>query len=287
MRRFGAHTGTSGGLHKAVLNAALKGCDCVQLFTSSPRQWKAAPLAPEAVRLFRRAVEATGLFPLVAHDSYLINLASPDDALLAKSRAAFLGEMQRAEALGLDYLVTHLGSHVGSGENAGLARLAESLNVLHQQTSGFRVQVALETTAGKGTNLGGTFAQFGAVWAQVQEAERLRVCMDTCHIFDAGYDLRTPEAVQTTLSEFDQAVGLDKLCCIHANDSAKGLGSKADRHASIGAGFIGEAGFAAFLNHPLLPPKVPVLVETPNDDEMHEVDVWKLRQIARSGTGAA
>ena len=282
MRRFGAHTGTKGGLHQAVFQAAQMRCDCVQLFTSSPKQWKAAPLTPEALRLFRRAVEATGLFPLVAHDSYLINLASPDDALLEKSRAAFLAEMQRAEALGLDYLVTHLGSHTGSGEDAGLSRLAESINVLHEQTPGFRVQIALETTAGKGTNLGGKFEQFGTVWAQVSEPERLRVCVDTCHIFDAGYDIRTPEAAGATLADFDQTVGLDKICCVHANDSAKGLGSKADRHANIGAGFIGEGGFAAFLSHPLLPQNIPVLVETPSENEGHTIDIWKLRQIAES-----
>lgn len=281
MLRFGAHMGTSGGLHKAVTGGAAMGCDTIQIFTSSPRQWKAAPITPEATRQFRRAVEATGISPLVAHDSYLINLASPDDALLEKSRAAFLGEMERAEVLGLDFLVTHLGSHMGSGEAAGLTRLAESLNVLHAQTPNYRVQIALETTAGKGTNLGGAFGHFATIWPQVTDSHRLRVCLDTCHIFDAGYDLRTGETADATLSALDAAIGLDKLCCIHANDSQKGLGSRADRHAHIGAGFIGDGGFAAFLTHPNLPPDLPVIVETPDSDAMHKVNVWKLRQLAQ------
>ena len=291
--RFGAHMGTSGGTDcigarpPAVTGGAAIGCETIQLFTSSPRQWKAAPLSPEAVHLFRRAVEATGIFPLFAHDSYLINLASPDESLREKSRAAFLGEMERAEALGLDYLVTHLGSHMGAGEEAGLSRLAESLNVLHAQTPNYHVQIALETTAGKGTNLGGTFEQFGTVWAQVKEPERLRLCLDTCHIFDAGYDVRTGETVQATLDALEKAVGLDKLCCIHANDSVKGLGSRADRHAHIGAGCIGDNGFTAFLTHPNLPPDLPVIIETGDSDTMHKVNVWKLRQLAQKAeTGA-
>ncbi len=279
--RFGAHMGTSGGLYKAVVEGAAIGCETIQLFTSSPRQWKAAPLSPEAVRKFRRAVESTGIYPLVAHDSYLINLASPDDALLEKSRAAFLGEMERAEALGLDFLVTHLGSHMGAGEDAGLTRLAESINALHAQTPTYRVKIALETTAGKGTNLGGAFEHFKTVWAQVDDVSRLRVCLDTCHIFDAGYDLRTGETVGSTLDALDKAIGLSNLACIHANDSQKGLGSRADRHAHIGAGCIGDNGFAAFLTHPNLPPDLPVIVETGDSDAMHKVNVWHLRQLAQ------
>ena len=278
--RFGAHMPTAGGLHKAVTGGAAIGCDAVQLFTSSPRQWKSPDLDTAVIRQFRRAVEKTGMDPLIAHDSYLINLAAKDDALLQKSRQAFLDEMRRAEALGLDYVVTHMGAHTGSGEEAGIARLCESLNWLHRQIPDFRVRVALETTAGQGTCLGASFDHFVEILARVDEADRLRVCLDTCHIFVAGYDLCTSEAVQATLDEFDQKVGLDRLCCIHANDALKTCGSRVDRHAHIGEGCIGDDGFKAVLADPRLPEGIPIIVETPESETMHQVNVWHLRRLA-------
>ena len=271
---------TAGGLHKALTGGYDAGCDAVQLFTASPRQWKSAPPAPDGIRAFRRAAEKTGVYPLIAHDSYLINLAAKEDALLEKSRQAFLEEMRRAEALGLDYVVTHMGAHTGAGEEAGIARLCESLDWLHRQIPGYRVQVALETTAGQGTCLGGCFDHFPQIFAAVDEPDRLRVCLDTCHIFVAGYDLRTPEAVEATLSEFDEKVGLSRLCCLHANDARKGLGSHVDRHTHIGQGCIGDAGFAALLADPRLPRDLPVIVETPESETMHQVNVWRLRRLA-------
>lgn len=281
--RFGAHLPTAGGLHKALTGGAGMECDTVQLFTASPRQWKSAPLKPEAIHAFRRAVDATGLFPLVAHDSYLINLATSDEALLEKSRQAFLEEMTRAEALGLDYLVTHMGAHTGAGAAAGIEQLCRSLDWLHEQLPGARVQVALETTAGQGTTLGATFDEFAQIFAGVREPERLRVCLDTCHVFVAGYDLRTPETVAATLDAFDAVIGLPRLCCIHANDAQKGLGSRVDRHAHIGQGMIGDAGFAALLSDPRLPSDLPVIVETPDAETEHRRNVWRLRQLARGG----
>lgn len=280
MLRFGAHMPTAGGLHRAVLDGYAIGCDSVQLFTASPRQWKSAPLAPEAVRTFRRAVEKTGVHPLIAHDSYLINLAAKDDALLEKSRQAFLEEMRRAETLGIDYVVTHMGAHTGAGEEAGIARLCESLDWLHRRIEGWRVEVALETTAGQGTTLGAAFEQFPQIFARVAAAERLRVCVDTCHIFVAGYDLCTPEAVRATLDAFDRTVGLSRLCCLHANDALKALGSRVDRHAHIGVGKIGGAGFTALLTDPRLPDGLPVIVETPESETMHAVNLWHLRRLA-------
>ena len=280
MPRFGAHMPTAGGLYKAVTGGYKIGCEAIQLFTASPRQWNSPPLKPESIHAFRRAVEATGIGPLIAHDSYLINLATQDPALLEKSRNAFLDEMHRAEALGLDYLVTHMGAHTGAGEAAGIEKLCESLDWLHEQIPNYRVKVALETTAGQGTSLGGVFEHFPQIFGQVREPERLAVCMDTCHIFVAGYDLRTPFAVTTTLDAFDKLVGLNKLCCLHANDAQKGLGSHTDRHAHIGEGCIGPAGFAALLADPRLPADLPIIVETPESETQHEVNVWRLRSLS-------
>jgi deoxyribonuclease-4 len=184
--------------------------------------------------------------------------------------------------LGLDYVVTHMGAHTGAGEEAGIARLCESLNWLHRQIPDCRVRVALETTAGQGTCLGGCFEQFPRILAAVEEADRLRVCLDTCHIFVAGYDVRTPEAVRVALDQFDALVGLSRLCCLHANDALKGLGSHVDRHAHIGQGCIGDDGFAALLADPRLPGNLPVIVETPESETMHQVNVWHLRRLAGS-----
>ncbi len=286
MPRFGAHMPTSGGLYKAINGGYKIGCEAIQLFTASPRQWNSPPLKPEAIHALRRAVDATGIGPLVAHDSYLINLATQDPALLQKSRNAFLEEMRRAEALGLDYLVTHMGAHTGAGEAAGIAKLCESLDWLHEQIPDYRVKVALETTAGQGTSLGGVFEHFPQIFGQVRDPERLVVCMDTCHIFVAGYDLRTPEAVAATLDSFDRLVGLNKLCCIHANDAQKGLGSHTDRHAHIGEGCIGSIGFASLLADPRLPKDLPIIVETPDSETHHQVNVWRLRKLAVASPAA-
>lgn len=280
--RFGAHMPTAGGLFKAVTGGAAIDCEAVQLFTASPRQWKGAPLSRETVHQFRRAVEATGLFPLIAHDSYLINLATQDQALLEKSRQAFLDEMTRSEALGLDYVVTHMGAHTGAGEEAGIVRLCESLDWLSRQIPNVRVRIALETTAGQGTTLGARFEEFSHIFARVEEPERLRVCLDTCHVFAAGYDLRTTEAITATLDDFDARVGLSRLCCLHANDAQKELGSKVDRHAHIGEGCIGDAGFAALLADSRLPDNLPVIVETPDAETQHRRNVWHLRQLAKA-----
>lgn len=279
--RFGAHMPTAGGLHNAVTAGYKIGCDSVQLFTASPRQWSAKPPDSAAIRTFRRAVEKTGVHPLIAHDSYLINLATQKPDLLEKSRQAFLEEMRRAEALGLDFVVTHMGAHTGAGEQAGIATLCESLNWLYRQIPNFRVQVALETTAGQGTCLGGAFEHFPQIFARVNEPERLRVCLDTCHIFVAGYDLRESACVTATLDDFDRQVGLHRLCALHANDAMKGLGSRTDRHAHIGRGTIGDAGFAALLSDPRLPDDLPIIVETPESETMHAVNVWHLRRLAR------
>jgi len=193
--------------------------------------------------------------------------------------------LERAEQLGLDYLVTHMGAHTGDGEEVGLRRLCESLNWIHGQVKGYRVRIALETTAGQGTTLGASFDHFPEIFRQVTEAERLAVCLDTCHIFVAGYDLRTPETAKATWDAFAQKIGFEKLVCIHANDAEKGLGSRVDRHDHIGLGQIGVNGFRAFLTDPRLPEGLPVIVETPEAETMHERNIWKLRQLTAPHTG--
>lgn len=282
--RFGAHMPTAGGLHKAVTEGYRIGSDTVQIFTASPRRWNASPLTPEEIRAFRRAVEKTGLYPLVAHDSYLINLATTDAELLEKSRKAFLAEMRRADALGLDFLVTHMGAHTGAGEETGMAQLSASLNWLHEQLPNARVRVALETTAGQGTCLGGSFAHFAQIVAGVTEGERVMACLDTCHIFVAGYDYRTPTQAKTVLDEFDRHIGMNRLVCIHANDTDKACGSKSDRHAHIGDGVIGVGGFQTLFNqlatYTNLPLVLSVVVETPDSETMVAENVYRMKQIA-------
>jgi deoxyribonuclease IV len=277
MLKFGAHTGVAGGLHNGLYEGREISCDTVQIFTSSPRQWYAKPLTDEAIRLFKEAARETGITPRIAHDSYLINLASPDSETREKSLNAFVSELERCEALELNYLVSHPGAHLGEGEEAGIATIAESLNEVHRRCAGFHVKVALETTAAKGTTLGGKLEHFPAIFDNVTDPDRLVVCVDTCHLFDAGYDIRDAKAFWDT---FEGTVGFDKLAVCHANDSKFGLGSHRDHHAHIGEGTLGDAAFTAFLTDPRLPDGLPIIVETPVEDgKGHKENVAKLRML--------
>ncbi len=276
---LGAHMPTAGGPHNAITNGAEIGCRAVQIFTASPRQWRAPVIAPEVAAKFKEVVKASGITKTVAHDSYLINLAAePGSETLAKSRAAFKAEIERAEMLGVDFLVSHPGAHGGAGEDVGIARLIESLDILHAETAGAKVRVALETTAGQGTYLGGRFEHLARIIQGVQDPERLAVCLDTCHVFAAGYDIRTPETYAATMAEFDKVVGLRWLQVIHANDSQKAFGSHADRHAHIGDGEIGLEAFRLLVNDPRLA-GLPVIVETPDGETMHAVNVQRLHDL--------
>lgn len=270
---------TAGGPASAITSGSDIGCTAVQLFTSSPRQWRGSSVKPEAADSFRAAVASTGVRKTIAHDSYLINLAAPTGSeILEKSHAAFRGEIERAEELGLDFLVSHPGAHGGDGVDEGLKRLAAALNLIHQETAGARVRVALETTAGQGTYLGGTFEQLAWLLNAVSTPERLAVCLDTCHIFTAGYDIRTDEMYSKTMSEFDRIIGHKWLQVVHANDSAKPFASHLDRHAHIGEGEIGEEAFRLLVNDPRIA-GLPVIVETPESETMHEVNVARLRAL--------
>jgi deoxyribonuclease-4 len=267
--RLGAHESIAGGLYKAFDRAQSAGCKAVQIFVKPNRQWAVKPLTEEDVVRFKVKAEETGIQPIVGHASYLLNLATPDKALWTKSRDMLSVELKRCEVLGVPYLVLHPGSHVGAGEEAGLTRVAQALGEVHAATPGFRASVLLETTAGQGSGLGHSFEHLAWLMAHTPEGERLGVCLDTCHVFAAGYELRTPEGYAATMEEFDQIVGLEQLKAIHLNDSKGDLGSRKDRHEHIGQGHIGLDGFRHILNDPRLA-GLPGLLETPKGKGLYE-----------------
>lgn len=278
MLLIGAHVSISGGLHKAFPLAADIGCTAVQIFTKNASQWNAKPLQDKEIQQFKAAWEASGIRMVVAHDSYLINLATPDGELLEKSRSAMRIEVERCEQLGIPSLVMHPGSHVGSGEEAGLRRVAESFDAIHRQTSGYQTKILVETTAGQGTNLGWQFEQIARIFEHVAQPERLGVCFDTCHAFAAGYDIRTEAAYRQTMAEFDRIIGLARLNAIHVNDSVKPLGCRVDRHEAIGKGHIGLDGFRWLMNDPRLA-DIPKILETPKGGDPVASDQENLSKL--------
>lgn len=261
MPLLGAHMSIAGGYYKAVLAAAELGMDCVQIFTKNNNQWRAKPLTDDDINRFREALEETGIQQPVAHDSYLINLASPDDALWQKSQDAFVVELERAEALGLIGVVMHPGSFVKSSEEEGLARIVQAIDTVHQKTEGFQTQILLETTAGQGTNLGHRFEHLAYIIDETAESDRLGVCVDTCHIFAAGYAIGTPQEYRRTMKEFDDLIGIDRIRAFHLNDSKKEFGSRVDRHDHIGEGHLGLEPFRNLLNDRRFA-KTPMYLET-------------------------
>lgn len=285
--KFGAHVSTSGGLAKAFANGKAAGCDALQIFSKNQQQWNAKPLTDSEISAFRAAHAASGMNPLVVHDSYLINLASPDDTLRAKSIAAFIIELERCEQLGIPYLVTHPGAHVGSGVEAGLARITSALDEILVDNVAPSVTILLETTAGQGTTLGRTFGEIATIIQTCKYPQRLAVCLDTCHVLVAGYDFRTPEGCAAMLAEFDQTIGLDRLKIIHANDAQKDVGSRVDRHTHIGQGFVGLDGFRNLMRHPAIR-AVPMILETPKDRDPEDdlMNLAQLRALAEESADA-
>jgi deoxyribonuclease-4 len=275
MPLFGVHLSVKGGLHNAIAAAVALDCGTLQIFTKNANHWTADPLADEDVVAFRRAASAAPLQFVTAHDSYLINLASPDDAVFEKSVDAFVTEMERAEALGLSYLVTHPGAHTGSGEEAGLTRVIEGYERVHARCRGFNVRVLIETTAGQGTALGHRFEHLAAILRRAGCADRMDVCFDTCHVFAGGYPLAGADEYATTFQRFDEIVGLGRLKLFHVNDSAKPLGSRIDRHAGIGRGAIGRDAFRRLVSDPRFV-HLPMILETPKEDTGTDMDVVNL-----------
>jgi deoxyribonuclease IV len=275
--KFGAHMSIAGGLHKAFAHGEKAGCDALQIFSKNQQQWRAKPLTADEIAQFAAERQRHAEWPLVVHDSYLINLASPKDDLWEKSIAAFGEELERCAALGIPYLVTHPGAHTGSGEEVGLQREADALNRLLGAGVGNDVLVLLETTAGQGSCLGYRFEHLAQLIELVERQERLGVCVDTCHLLAAGYDIRTPETYAATFAEFDRVVGMDRIKVIHVNDSQKDLGSRVDRHTHIGAGCIGLEGFRALVNDPRFK-QLPMIIETPKGEDLAE-DITNLATL--------
>lgn len=277
---LGSHVSISGGLHRAFALGLEIGCTAIQIFTKNATRWKVKPLQQQEIDRFLKDWKTSGITSVVVHDSYLINLGTPKEELLQKSQNALLIELQRCEQLSIPYLVMHPGSHVGSGEEEGLKRVAESFDLIHSQTQGYKTQILIETTAGQGTNLGYRFEHLTKILDIVQEPERLGVCFDTCHAFAAGYELRTEEGYKATFEAFDKILGLEKLKVIHLNDSLKGLGSRRDRHQGIGEGEIGLEGFRLLMNDSRFE-SIPKILETPKGDDPIAADKKNL-QILRS-----
>lgn len=266
---LGAHQSIAGGVKKALDRGQETGCDTVQIFVKSPNRWASKPLAEEDVVAFKEAVAETGIWPVFAHSLYLINLATPDDTLWQKSLHALVDDLERCEQLGLPGLVIHPGSHRGSGEEAGIARIIAALDEVHARLPGYGVQVWLEITAGQGDHLGYSFTQLRSLIDGVTEPERLGICFDTAHAFAAGYELRTREGYEATWAEFDATLGLDRLNAIHLNDSKKDLGSRVDRHDHIGRGLLGLEPFRFLVNDPRFL-GIPMTLETEKGPDLAE-----------------
>lgn len=269
----------AGGYYKAIEAAAALGMDCVQLFTKNNNQWAGKPISAMDIEDFKTCLKQTGIKQPVAHDSYLINLASPDDALWAKSRDAFAHELERAESLGLIGVVMHPGAYVASTAEEGLARVVTALDAAHEATKGFATLTLLETTAGQGTTLGAKFEDLAWIIDHVQAPDRVGVCVDTCHIFAAGYPLIEAADYKATFAEFDRLIGVSRIKAFHLNDSLKPFGSRVDRHAHIGRGELGLEPFRHLLNDKRFK-KIPMYLETNKGEEDGEdLDAINLRTL--------
>lgn len=274
---LGAHMSIAGGVPTAVERGMRIGCTTMQMFVKNNNQWKGKPLTDEDVSTYKKLLRESRIHPVVVHDTYLINLCAVDKEILKKSREALKDELDRCEALGVQYLNFHPGAHMGAGEAEGIKRIAESLNVIHQHTPGYGVQSVIEATAGQGTAIGYRFEHLRKIIDLVEERERMAVCIDTCHVFAAGYDLSTERGYEETFREFDAVVGLDRLVAFHVNDSKRELGSRVDRHEHIGKGRIGTQGFSFLMNDARFG-NIPKILETPKGLEMKE-DVKNMRVL--------
>ncbi len=280
---LGAHMSIAGGYHRAIERAADCGCNCVQLFTKNNNQWRAKEITPDEATRFRSVLADRQITHPIAHDSYLINLASPDPELWRRSVEAFVAELYRADLLGIPYVVTHPGAYTTSSEEVGLARVIEALDEIHCQTAGLGTMPLLENTAGQGSCLGWQFEQLGRILAGVRNPDRLGFCFDTCHAFAAGYEFATPSQYRAMIRNLDDTVGLGQIRAFHLNDSLRPLGSRVDRHAHIGRGHMGLEPFRRLLADRRFR-SVPMYLETPKEMEdgkdMDVINLGVLRGLA-------
>ena len=279
MLLLGAHMSTAGGLHTAFARGEALGCTAIQIFTSSPRQWKGRKLTDADVREFRQAWDASSIRVCLGHDIYLTRLGTRDAMILSRSRSTFAQEVRTCQRLGLSGLVMHPVGDTDADEDAVLARVADSLNAVFDEIPFDGTLVLLETTAGQGANVGYRFEQLARIIESVEQDARLGICVDTCHVFAAGYDISGSTGWRRMMSELEATVGLARLKAIHLNDSRKPLGSRVDRHAHIGRGEIGEAAFERVMRDRRLS-KIPKLLETPKENDMDAVNPALLRKLA-------
>jgi deoxyribonuclease IV len=277
---LGAHMSMAGGYHRAIERGHEVGCRCIQMFLKNNTQWRASEISDQAAELLRAAVAQYDIDHLIAHSSYLINLASPDKRLWKKSLDAFVMELHGAERLRVPYVVLHPGAFTASSEQAGLQQVIRALDEIHRQTRGLRAMCLLENTAGQGTCLGWQFEQLAAVLAGVQDPDRLGICFDTCHAFAAGYALASESDYSQTMRQFQQHVGLKRIKAIHLNDSKRERGSRVDRHEHIGRGQIGIQAFARLLNDRRLR-RVPMYLETPKGEDPRSKKPWDVVNLRR------
>lgn len=277
---LGAHVSIAGGFDKAIARGEKIGCDSIQIFTKSQRQWSAKKIDEGQVKRFKEALSKSRIQAAVVHAAYLINLGSPKKDILEKSRKAFLEEMDRAETLGIPYLIFHPGAHLDSGEKRGIELIAEGLNISLSARREYKVMPLLETTAGQGTNLGYKFEQLAVIRDLLEEKERVGVCLDTSHIFAAGYDIRIKDAYEKTMETFDEVISLPLLKAVHINDSKVDLGKRVDRHEHIGKGKIGLEAFRLLVNDERLE-SIPGCLETPGSEEDFKNNLQTLRNLLK------
>jgi deoxyribonuclease-4 len=279
-RLLGAHCSTEGGVATAPEIGSKIGCTAIQLFTTSNRQWKQRRLTAADVDAFQKKMKSGPIKVAFAHAMYLINLAAPDSEVFRHSVQTMIGELQRADILGLPFVVIHPGSPKHKENKWGIYRIAEAISKVFEKTAAFKVKIALETTAGQGSQVGHRFEELALIMDVVGEKDRLGICFDTCHAFAAGYEIRTKEGYEKTWQEFDQIIGFEKLLAIHVNDSKGELGSRIDRHEHIGKGSIGLAGFKNFMNDRRLT-SIPMVLETPKQEDAIKFDSQNLRTLLR------
>jgi deoxyribonuclease-4 len=283
---LGAHLSIAGGHYKAVEAARSHGNESLQIFTKNSNQWRAKPLAETDVKAFARAMRGSGLRRLLAHGSYLVNLATPDPFLYERSIQALIDESERAEQFSIHYLVTHPGAHVGSGPALGVERVAKAIDAIHRATRGFGVRILLENTAGQGSCLGSRPEELRQIIDRTAEPERLGVCFDTCHAFAAGFALWPRDAYEATWARWTQFISVNQIRAFHLNDSLRPMGSRLDRHAHIGRGCIGTGAFQLIVNDSRFKHR-PMVIETPKHDhkdrEMDSINLRLLRRLLANG----
>jgi deoxyribonuclease-4 len=280
---LGTHVSVRGGIYRAFERGTNIGCTTMQVFTKNSNQWTGKAFAEEDIQNYKIAQGKSTIDPVFAHAAYLINLCATNPVTLAKSRAALIDELERAQQLGLRGVIVHPGSHLGAGEEQGIERIAESINFVHRETPAFSTLTILETTAGQGTAIGYRLEHLKEIVNLVHDPGRVAVCIDTCHLFAAGYPIGTDHGWYAMMKELGETVGLSSLAAVHVNDSERECGSRVDRHEHIGKGLIGLQGFSLLMNDPRLA-SIPKILETEKSEDMHEdlENMLSLRSLIRT-----